>query len=50
MTIGHKGMLAAAKTLSLTAIDLFTTPDEIAAAKRDGQDQEDLPAQILVHD
>jgi aminobenzoyl-glutamate utilization protein B len=32
-SIGMKGMLVAAKTLALTAIDLFTTPNAIADAK-----------------
>ncbi|MDX1395140.1 MAG: amidohydrolase [Gemmatimonadota bacterium] len=32
MSIGHKGMLVAAKTLALTAADLFTSPEVIAAA------------------
>ncbi len=32
-TIGEKGMIVAAKTLAMTAIDLFTRPDLIAAAK-----------------
>jgi aminobenzoyl-glutamate utilization protein B len=31
--IGTKGMLVAAKTMTLTAIDLFTTPDLLAKAK-----------------
>ncbi len=31
-TIGEKGMIVAAKTLAMTAIDLFTRPDLIAAA------------------
>src|SRR6185436_3133875 len=30
MTIGRKGMLVAAKTLALSALDLLTTPSEIA--------------------
>ena len=34
MSIGHKGMVAAAKTLTLTALDLFTDPQEVAAAKK----------------
>jgi len=34
MSIGHKGMVAAAKTLTLTALDLFTDPQEIAAARK----------------
>lgn len=33
MSIGRKGMLLAAKTLALTAIDLFEDPREVAAAK-----------------
>lgn len=33
MTIGHKGMQNAAKTLAMTAIELFQRPDVIAAAK-----------------
>jgi aminobenzoyl-glutamate utilization protein B len=33
MSIGAKGMMVAAKTLALTAIDLFSTPDVIAAAQ-----------------
>jgi aminobenzoyl-glutamate utilization protein B len=31
-SIGHKGMMVAAKTLALTAIDLFESPDVIEAA------------------
>jgi len=34
MSIGHKGMMVAAKTLTLTALDLFTDPDEVTAAKK----------------
>ncbi|HET7537795.1 MAG TPA: hypothetical protein VFJ90_15155, partial [Candidatus Didemnitutus sp.] len=34
-TIGLKGMHVAAKTLALTAIDLFSQPDTIAAAKKE---------------
>ena len=33
MTIGRKGMLVAAKTLALSALDLLTSPSEIAAAR-----------------
>jgi aminobenzoyl-glutamate utilization protein B len=33
MSIGRKGMVVAAKTLALTAIDLFTDPNHIAAAR-----------------
>jgi aminobenzoyl-glutamate utilization protein B len=32
-TIGRKGMVVAAKTLALSAVDLFTDPAEVAAAK-----------------
>jgi aminobenzoyl-glutamate utilization protein B len=35
MSIGTKGMLVAAKTLALTAADLFNDPATIAAAKQD---------------
>jgi len=34
MSIGHKGMIAAAKTLALTAMDLFADPQQLAAAKQ----------------
>ncbi len=34
MSIGRKGMLVAAKTLALSALDLLTTPAEIAAARQ----------------
>lgn len=33
MSIGRKGMVVAAKTLALAALDLLTTPAEIAAAR-----------------
>jgi aminobenzoyl-glutamate utilization protein B len=33
MSIGHKGMMVAAKTLALTALDLYTTPQDLSAAK-----------------
>lgn len=36
-SIGAKGMLMAAKTLALTALDLFTRPDLLAAAKQEFQ-------------
>lgn len=35
MSIGHKGMLTAAKTIALTAADLFTNPKTIKAAKQE---------------
>jgi aminobenzoyl-glutamate utilization protein B len=34
MSIGHKGMIVAAKTLTLSALELFTDPKEIEAAKK----------------
>ena len=33
MSIGRKGMVVAAKSLVLTAVDLFTDPQQVAAAK-----------------
>ncbi len=35
MSIGHKGMLSAAKTIALTAADLYTNPKTIIAAKKE---------------
>lgn len=35
MTIGKKGMLVAAKTLTLSAIDLFTNPSTVEKAKQE---------------
>lgn len=35
MSIGHKGMLHAAKTLSMTAIDLFEDPKKVEAMKKE---------------
>lgn len=37
MTIGLKGMMVAAKTIALTAVDLYTTPELIAKAKAEFQ-------------
>jgi aminobenzoyl-glutamate utilization protein B len=37
MSIGHKGMLAAAKTLALTTMDLLAEPQQLAAAKQNFQ-------------
>lgn len=39
MSIGTKGMIVAAKTLAMTAIDLFTTPDLVAAAKEEHRER-----------
>ena len=39
MSIGQDGMVVAAKALSLTAIDLFASPQLVAAAKADFQKQ-----------
>lgn len=36
-SIGNKGMMVAAKTISLTAIDLFTNPELIEKAKKEFQ-------------
>lgn len=36
-TIGNKGMIVAAKTLAMTAVDLFTTPELIESAKAEHQ-------------
>jgi len=33
MSIGNKGMVVAAKTLAMTAVDLFTSPELVAAAR-----------------
>lgn len=38
-SIGDKGMIVAAKTLAMTAIDLFTRPDLIAAAAAEHSDR-----------
>ena len=35
MSIGTKGMLLAAKTLTLTAIDLFSDPSHLDAARQE---------------
>lgn len=35
MSIGYKGMMVAAKTLALTAIDLFTQPELLAEAREE---------------
>ncbi|MFQ5537588.1 MAG: amidohydrolase [Gemmatimonadota bacterium] len=34
-SIGNKGMIVAAKTLAMTAVDLFTKPELVAAAKEE---------------
>ena len=33
MSIGHKGMLQAAKTMSMTMVDLYESPDNIEEIK-----------------
>ena len=38
-TIGNKGMMVAAKTLTLSAIELFNNPKLIAAAKKEHQER-----------
>ena len=35
MTIGEKGMIVAAKTIALTAIELFNSPTVLSAAKKE---------------
>lgn len=37
MSIGHKGMLVAAKTLALTAVDLYTQPEKLKEAENELQ-------------
>ncbi len=39
MSIGHKGMILAAKTLAATMVDLFEDPAAVAAIKSDFQDK-----------
>jgi aminobenzoyl-glutamate utilization protein B len=39
MSIGYKGMMVAAKTLALTAVDLFTQPELLEAAKREYEER-----------
>lgn len=38
-SIGNKGMIVAAKTLAMTAVDLFTNPELVASAKAEHQDR-----------
>jgi aminobenzoyl-glutamate utilization protein B len=38
-SIGNKGMLVAAKTLAMTAVDLFTNPELVAAAKAERRER-----------
>jgi len=33
MSIGHKGMLCAGQAMAMTALDILTDPDLLAAAK-----------------
>ncbi|MPT48966.1 MAG: amidohydrolase [Sphingobium sp.] len=37
MSIGHKGAVVAAKTIALSALDLMTSPDVVAAARKELQ-------------
>ncbi|WP_116124298.1 amidohydrolase [Lewinella sp. IMCC34183] len=39
MSIGHKGMVMAAKALALTAYDLFNSPDTVATMKEEFQER-----------
>lgn len=38
-SIGHKGMMVAAKTLTLTAIDLYQQPDKLIKAEAELQER-----------
>lgn len=38
-SIGNKGMVVAAKTLAMTAVDLFTNPDLVESAKNEHQNR-----------
>ena len=51
-TIGNKGMIVAAKTLAMTAVDLFTNPALVENAKAEHQDRlpEDWEYQPLLGD
>jgi aminobenzoyl-glutamate utilization protein B len=37
MSIGHKGMVLAAKTLALTMVDLFDDPAALAAVRAESE-------------
>jgi aminobenzoyl-glutamate utilization protein B len=39
MSIGHKGMMVAAKTITLSAIDLFTNPEYLKQAQQELKDR-----------
>jgi aminobenzoyl-glutamate utilization protein B len=39
MSIGHKGMVYAAKTLAATMVDLFTDPEQLAEVRREFEDK-----------
>jgi aminobenzoyl-glutamate utilization protein B len=39
MSIGTKGMIVAAKTMALTAVELFSNPDIITAAAEEHADR-----------
>ncbi len=39
MSIGNKGLIVAAKTLAMTAVDLFTTPSLVVAAKAEHRER-----------
>jgi len=39
MSIGHKGMVYAAKTLAATMVDLFTDPEKLAEVRREFEDK-----------
>jgi aminobenzoyl-glutamate utilization protein B len=51
-SIGHKGMLLAAKTMALTAITLYENPDLVASARQEWVEQrgDDFDYQPLIGD
>jgi len=46
-TIGQKGMMVAAKTLTLTAIDLFLHPETIAEAEKEVQERRGMHSALI---
>jgi aminobenzoyl-glutamate utilization protein B len=48
MSIGQRGMMVAAKTLSATAIDLFKHPSMVEAARKDFGRREGVQALRLL--
>ncbi len=52
MSIGHKGMLVATKTLTLTAIDLYNQPEKLKEAEKELQERrgDDFTYEALLGD